>query len=214
MNPESPVRVLVVAAYPAVRAGLRAMLDGLEGISVDGEATAETLLSEPQAEADVVLIDIDDDMDDLTSAVGGLPSGTPVVFMAAAAESYEGALAGSPAPRALLLRDATGSEIAAAVKAVAAGLTVVNPAVAAATRTVLFSGWPAGADHENGQLTERELQVLRLLSDGNPNKTIALRLGISEHTVKFHVGAIMGKLGASSRTEAAILAARRGLLPL
>ena len=63
-------------------------------------------------------------------------------------------------------------------------------------------------------LTEREQEVLRLVALGLPNKGIALDLGISEHTVKFHVGSILGKLDAGSRTEAVMTAARRGLLAL
>ena len=62
------------------------------------------------------------------------------------------------------------------------------------------------------RLTARELAVLRLVAEGLPNKTIALRLGISEHTVKFHVNAILGKLGVASRTEAVVRATRLGLI--
>ena len=65
-----------------------------------------------------------------------------------------------------------------------------------------------------GDLTPREQEVLRLLADGLPNKSIAERLTVSEHTVKFHVASILGKLGAQSRTEAVVLATRSGLLPL
>jgi DNA-binding NarL/FixJ family response regulator len=64
------------------------------------------------------------------------------------------------------------------------------------------------------ELTPRELAALRLLAEGLPNKTIALRLGISEHTVKFHVNAILGKLGVASRTEAVVRATRLGLILL
>ena len=64
------------------------------------------------------------------------------------------------------------------------------------------------------ELTPREMQVLRLLAEGLPNKSIAQRLDISEHTVKFHVAAIMGKFGAQSRTEVVILATRHGLILL
>lgn len=66
----------------------------------------------------------------------------------------------------------------------------------------------------SGELTPREREVLALMAAGLPNKTIALRLGISEHTAKFHVGTVLAKLGAASRTEAVMTAARRGLLPL
>ncbi len=63
-------------------------------------------------------------------------------------------------------------------------------------------------------LTPRELQVLELVADGLPNKSIALRLGVSDETVKFHLGSVFGKLGASNRTDAVRLALRRGLIPL
>jgi DNA-binding NarL/FixJ family response regulator len=63
-------------------------------------------------------------------------------------------------------------------------------------------------------LTRRELQVLELLADGLPNKAIALRLDVSDETVKFHLGSIFGKLGASNRTDAVRLALRQGLVPL
>ena len=63
-------------------------------------------------------------------------------------------------------------------------------------------------------LTPRELQVLGLVADGLPNKAIAAALGVSDETVKFHLGAVFGKLGASNRTDAVRLALRRGLVPL
>jgi DNA-binding NarL/FixJ family response regulator len=96
------------------------------------------------------------------------------------------------------------------VRAVARGLVVADPAVG------LRGARPRAPidDGGIGQLTERELDVLRLLAAGLPNKGIALQLGISEHTVKFHVGSILSRLNAASRTEAVMLAARRGLLPL
>ncbi|MCC6386326.1 MAG: response regulator transcription factor [Dehalococcoidia bacterium] len=75
-------------------------------------------------------------------------------------------------------------------------------------------GTPAGTSDTGADLTAREREVLTLMAAGLPNKTIALRLGISEHTAKFHVGTVLAKLGAASRTEAVMTAARRGLLPL
>jgi two-component system, NarL family, nitrate/nitrite response regulator NarL len=63
-------------------------------------------------------------------------------------------------------------------------------------------------------LTTREREVLQLVAEGLPNKAIARELGISEHTAKFHVGSLLGKLGAASRTEAVTLATRRGILPV
>jgi DNA-binding NarL/FixJ family response regulator len=125
-------------------------------------------------------------------------------------------LAAAQAPRAWLLKQAPAEEIAAAVQAVAHGLLVMDPAVARATRAAAPASRLRAVPTEElaEPLTERELEVLHLLALGLPNKAIALRLGISEHTVKFHVGAILAKMGAAGRTEAVMVAARRGILPL
>jgi DNA-binding NarL/FixJ family response regulator len=111
--------------------------------------------------------------------------------------------------------DATAAELAAAVEAVAQGLVVVSLPLA---KRVLTRGSPvqaigggSGAGLEE-PLTEREMEVLELLSQGLSNKLIARELGISEHTVKFHVSSLYTKLGAASRTEAVHRGARLGLV--
>ena len=100
--------------------------------------------------------------------------------------------------------------LVAAVKALSVGLTVV-PSRFAETVLPTRSG---GASHEefSEPLTSREKEVLELLAEGLPNKVIAERLGISDHTVKFHVASILGKFGAASRTEAVTLAIRQGII--
>jgi DNA-binding NarL/FixJ family response regulator len=112
--------------------------------------------------------------------------------------------------RGLLLRDVDTVTLALALPAVARGLVVGDAALVSglfpARQPPLMS--PAEA------LTPREQEVLQLLAEGLPNKTIADRLHISEHTVKFHVNAILSKLGAQSRTEAVVRATRLGLLLL
>ncbi len=114
---------------------------------------------------------------------------------------------------ATLPRSAPPAEIAAAVKAVAAGLAVLPPALLPA----LLDG-DAVTEAANGPaaapLTPRELEVLAAMADGASNKAIARRLGISFHTAKFHVAAILAKLDADSRTEAVTKAAQRGLVML
>ncbi|MGZ3601233.1 MAG: response regulator transcription factor [Ktedonobacterales bacterium] len=116
-----------------------------------------------------------------------------------------------------LLRDATPDEIVPAITAVASGLITLDRRLAgdlfAASQRVAASAAerPATSDEP---LTARELEVLQLMAQGLPNKTIAVRLHISEHTAKFHVSAIMMKLGAASRTEAVTRGARLGLLIL
>ncbi len=121
---------------------------------------------------------------------------------------------------AALPRDATTEEIIAAISAVGSGLVVLDRRLAA---DLLAINEPKAIDMpvripadslSADALTARELEVLQLLAEGLPNKLIASRLRITEHTAKFHVSSIMLKLGAASRTEAVTLAARRGLLLL
>ena len=114
-----------------------------------------------------------------------------------------------------LPRYASAEEIVAAVTAAASGLTALDRGLALEAFAGLARGVRAEPVSEPTEpLTARERGVLQLLAQGIPNKQIAQRLTISEHTVKFHVSAIMTKLGAASRTEAVTTAARRGLLLL
>ncbi|MET0795510.1 MAG: response regulator transcription factor [Polyangiaceae bacterium] len=108
----------------------------------------------------------------------------------------------------VLLRSADGERLLVALRAVAAGLGVFEPALLRA----LLSARTASPD--GLLLTPREAEVLALMAEGLSNKLIADRLKISDHTAKFHVNSILNKLGAETRTEAVVLAARRGLLML
>jgi DNA-binding NarL/FixJ family response regulator len=116
--------------------------------------------------------------------------------------------------------EATAEALQAAVRGLAEGLAVLSPeilrqALEAANSPALAAG-PLGAEDElpGESLTEREKDVLLRLAQGLTNKQIALALGISEHTVKFHVSSIYTKLGVSNRTEAVRKGARRGWVPL
>jgi DNA-binding NarL/FixJ family response regulator len=109
--------------------------------------------------------------------------------------------------RAILAADAPGAEILAAIEAAAAGLAAIDP-------RDLESLLPASPQAVAGPLTARELEVLRMLAEGAANKNIAWKLGISEHTVKFHVAQILGKLNAGTRTEAVTLGIKKGLILL
>jgi DNA-binding NarL/FixJ family response regulator len=117
--------------------------------------------------------------------------------------------------RAVLPRNITSTEIAAAIEAVAAGLYVFHPAdidSIPALRPPQSETVPELGEPIVEHLTPREIEVLQLLSAGLGNKEIATRLNISEHTAKFHVASIMGKLGAATRTEAVTLGIRHGLV--
>jgi DNA-binding NarL/FixJ family response regulator len=135
----------------------------------------------------------------------------PSVLLFGSPGEFAGTEISGDTPRGFLLKEATASELAAAVEAVAQGLVVFDPALAAMV---------ANPPHERPLLLEgtvlsdRAIEVLTHVAAGLPNKGIARELGISEHTVKFHVGTILGKLGAASRTEAVTVAVRGGILPL
>lgn len=194
---ETPLlKVAVQAAYPSVRAGLRAMLAAAAGLELTFG------LDEP---ADVTVADLEEG-----ATEEEWPAGPAVLLVASPVEFAQMRITGDT-PRAYLLKEATADELAAAVTAVARGLVVFDPALA----TLI-----ANPRHEQPlllegtKLSDREVEVLGLVASGLPNKGIARELGISEHTVKFHVGTILGKLGAASRTEAVTLAVRSGVLPL
>jgi DNA-binding NarL/FixJ family response regulator len=165
------------------------------------EAGLRTLLhSHPGIEvveansADVVVIDGPEDG----------PEGVAMVRLVAADQPGPLPMPEGPGG-AILSRDVSEEALVAAIHAAAAGLLVTDPEV-----HVADAPRPAG----DLDLTPREMEVLRLLADGLPNKGIAYALGISDHTAKFHVGQILSKLDAGSRTEAVTVAIRRGMLPL
>jgi DNA-binding NarL/FixJ family response regulator len=205
-------RLLLVSPYPTVRAGLRALLGTMPDVEIVGEAHGVADLNGPwPGQPEIALVDAAGGM----AAVEAIEARAPeVAIILLGAERTIPARSWGAAPRGFLTSDATAEELATAVQAVAHGLTVIEPALMSS----LLSARPS-AQHEVGPggdepLTAREIEVLHLLAAGLPNKTIALRLGISEHTAKFHVSSVLGKLGAASRTEAVTTAARRGLLLL
>jgi DNA-binding NarL/FixJ family response regulator len=213
------IRTLVAAAFPTVRAGLAAVLRAESSIEVLGDAAGgEALLSlAASLQPDVVLVELETAADELAAAVWQLAEqsgGIGVVLLCDASESWtQDALRAGV--RGILARDAAAAEIAAAVTGAGLGLVVLN---AATVQAMLPSEQPSRlavpASESAEALTPREIEVLRHVSEGLGNKMISRRLGISEHTVKFHVGAIMSKLHAASRTEAVTIAARHGLILL
>lgn len=204
-NAES-IRTLIVARNPFARVGLSTLLAQQLGVQLVGESAPDADLSTQieRAQPNVLLWDLDWEADSAALAALGAESPPILALLSDAAfvsEAWAGGALG------LLPRSAEPARIAAALAAVVQHLTVLDPSLAAALL-------PARAPLLEEELTSREREVLSLLSEGLANKNIALRLGISENTVKFHVNAIMGKLGAQSRTEAVVRAARLGLIVL
>jgi DNA-binding NarL/FixJ family response regulator len=197
-------RVLIVAPSPALRAGLETLLAQHPELDVAGSFAdlggAEAL------RADVVLLAASG-----FGALNGVGIGAPVVLLASGSSAppltREGFDAGV---RAVLGPDASVQEIVAAIEAAAAGLAVMDPRELAPLLAV-----SAVSNHvEGGDLTAREVEVLRMIAEGDANKEIAWKLAISEHTVKFHVASILAKLDAGTRTEAVTIGLRKGLVLL
>lgn len=208
----SDLSIFIIAAYPSVRAGLRAILEQSPSVHVLAESASDRIDS--PAEPDAIVIDVDPDQPGLPAHLRDRYPNAALLLLLDSPAVY-GALTGAPFERAIavLLKEANADEIAAALQAAVNGLVVLDPEVARLSGTSA-NARPREDDDIIEPLTDREHQVLELLATGLPNKTIAMELGISEHTAKFHVGAIMSKLNAASRTEAVAIAARRGVLVL
>lgn len=209
-------RVLVLADSAVVRTGLQAMLreDGrFEPVLGDSSLT-HVLGRNAQKSAhaaDVVLAEVSGRCLTSLPAVADGAESVPLVLLTDELSRSELLRAVHMGARALLPRTASPGEILAAIEAAAAGLTAFGPD----EFDVLF---PAGngSDPDNElmleELSPREVEVLALMAQGLANKTIADRLNISEHTVKFHVSSILSKLAASSRTDAVTRGLKAGLL--
>jgi DNA-binding NarL/FixJ family response regulator len=146
-------------------------------------------------------------VDDLAD-VGGLAGVPPVLLLAEDVEAGYRALASGF--RGVLLRDSVVEEMLAGIRALAAGLAVVDPRILPLLQSPPAPGNAPAQPFE--ALSPREIEVLNLIARGYPNKSIALELGISEHTVKFHVGSVLAKLNAASRSEAVAIAISQGMV--
>ncbi len=205
------MRVLVAADSAVVRAGLEAVIAQAPSLSLAGRAEPETLAAQiREIEPDVVLLEQRHAAEDLLDPL--LTSGPVFVLLAHSDDAAATAASLRSGVRALLPHDATAPEIIAAIEAAAQGLVVLHPDMLASLQIAGPSRRPP-ADLD-ASLTPREIEVLRMLAEGLANKNIAFRLGISEHTVKFHITSIFAKLNASSRAEAVAIGMRRGLILL
>jgi DNA-binding NarL/FixJ family response regulator len=204
------LRILIVGDNPLARTGLAALLAGEAGIAVVGQVAGGDDLPEDLDlyKPDILVWDLGWEPSSALDHLADLKdSGPPVVALLT--ETDHAADAWNAGAVGLLLRDTDPEQLLAALDAVSQGLAVLDPQLAAALPR---SEPPTQPPAET--LTPRELEVLQLLAEGLPNKTIARQLSISEHTVKFHLNAIMSKLGAQSRTEAVVRATRLGLIIL
>jgi DNA-binding NarL/FixJ family response regulator len=195
------MRLAIAASSAVVRAGLEALAAGIPGAEVAGSFA--DLAGVEDLSVDVVLAALP--VEDLEPPADG--RAPPIVLLTGEAQPAWTAEALRLGVRAVLPRDASAAEVVAAVEAAANGLAVVDPRE---LETLVTSAAPAHAAAETSELTARELEVLRMMAEGAANKAIAWKLGISEHTAKFHVASILSKLNASTRTEAVTIGIRKG----
>jgi two-component system nitrate/nitrite response regulator NarL len=212
---EPPLRIIVIAADRLARAGLVSLLTTWPGFEVIARVpdSSQALEFLGTASADIVLWDlgwgslpdVEETADQLERI---LATGTPCMVLVD--DPADALVARAAGAGGLVSRQADFALLSAAIPAVARGLLVIDPALA----DVFLPGRDRPIESLPEPLTAREMEVLQLLADGLSNRAIGLRLEISEHTAKFHVTAIMAKLGAQSRTEAVVRATRLGLIYL
>ena len=211
------IRVLIAATSEIMCAGLEALLAGHPTLVAVGRWQGTAGLA-PQVEVrqpDVVLLELESPDDDTLAMLEALIADLHAPAFVVLTDDPYGTWAAEllrTGVQAILPRQAHASEIVTAIEAAAAGLVVLQRDTIESLLPLLSSAPRALPDASHQPLTPREIEVLRMLAEGLGNKTIAWRLGISEHTVKFHLGSIFSKLNASSRTEAVTLGIRQGLI--
>jgi DNA-binding NarL/FixJ family response regulator len=209
---ETPIKLLIVAADPLVRSSLAILFDDLEDCWVIMAVSPAMVLmnaasGSQQVEPNIILWDLGWETGDLGD-IDFQEFNLPVVSLVTDPDqSQEAWNAGA---RGILSREMESDNMLTAMKAVVKGLTVLDPTV---TATLLPSP-PRLPDELISAPTAREMEVLQFLAEGLTNRAIASQLGISEHTVKFHVNSILTKFEAQSRTEAVVIAMRLGYIIL
>ncbi len=217
-NGTGVISVLLAATSSVRRAALESIIASEPHLKLVGTITALTSLASHarDVQPDVILAELErPDPHFLTTfstvVTGSAPSAVMLVDDPELAWIARAIRLGV---RSILPRDATEEEIVSAIRAVHSGLALLDPEIAQelARHVRLKEAEPT---HEPlGDLTPREIEVLRMLADGIANRQMAARLGISEHTVKFHISSILDKLDASSRTEAVTMGIRMGIIAI
>ena len=212
-----PIRILIADDHAIVREGQRALIDVEPGMEVLGEAAdgVEAVEKARALEPDVILLDL------LMPRLGGVEAileiktrnpQARILVLTSFAEDDKVYAAIKAGALGYLLKDASPGEILAAIRDVASGHASMAPLIAHKLMSELqrTSNQPPTED----PLTEREVEILKLVAQGLPNLEIAERLVVSERTVRTHVSNILGKLHLANRTQAALYALREGLARL
>lgn len=227
------IRILLADDHPIVREGLRAVLETQPDFEVIGTQQQaangnEALRLALELQPDILLLDLEmpvmDGVETIrrlrqhfhqNNAQGQQKTGPRIIVFTAFDNDERIISALEAGADGYLLKGAPREDIFNAIRITMQGGSLLQPVVA--SKLLRHMGQHRGHSYEETlfeALTEREIEVLALLAQGMPNKEIAIRLTISERTAKFHVSSIMGKLGATNRTEAVSLAAQKGLITL
>ena len=209
MTQPNAIRVLVVDDHPVVRQGLVAMLEEAPDILVVGQAGngQEALVVFRQEQPDATLMDLRmpqmDGVAAITAICTEFPAARIIVLTTYEGDEdiYQGLRAGA---KGYLLKDAEPEELLSAIRAVQKGQKHIPPQVGAKLLERMTSP----------ELSDRELEVLQLITTGKSTQAISKALHITERTVNFHINHILSKLGVEDRTQAVIVALRRGIVSL
>jgi NarL family two-component system response regulator LiaR len=209
------IRVLLVDDHAVVREGLRNFLALQDGLEIVGEASEgnEAIEQAQRLEPDVILMDLVMPGLDGIGAMRQLRARSPasrVIVLTSFLEDERVLPAIQAGAAGYLLKNVAPAELARAIRAAHAGEAIIDPTAAARLVQAIADARPRIEEPE--RLTRRERDVLELIARGQSNKRIALELGISEKTVKTHVGHLLAKLGVTDRTQAALMAVEEGLV--
>jgi DNA-binding NarL/FixJ family response regulator len=212
----APIRVLIVDDHAVVRMGLKMFFNHQADIEVVGEAAdgSEGLAMARRLEPDVVLMDLLMPTMDGVTAIGRIKAERPeieIVTMTSFIEEEKVTAALEAGASGYVLKDAEAEEVAAAVRAAYAGEVHLDPAVARLLAQRMRAR-KSPDDKPAEPLTDREKDVIRLLGQGMSNKEIGSQLFITERTARTYVSNILGKLGLTSRTQAALYAVEHKLV--
>jgi NarL family two-component system response regulator LiaR len=210
------IRVLLVDDHAVVREGLRNFLALQDGLEIVGEASDgnEAIEQAQRLEPDVILMDLVMPGLDGIGAMRQLRARSPasrVIVLTSFLEDERVLPAIQAGAAGYLLKNVAPAELARAIRAAHAGEAIIDPTAAARLVQAIADDTRPRIE-EPERLTRRERDVLELIARGQSNKRIALALGISEKTVKTHVGHLLAKLGVTDRTQAALMAVEEGLV--
>ena len=206
------VRIAVAATSAVRRSGLESIIRGQPELHLAGSfgGVARLLSFARSTEVDVMVIDADTIRDLLLAP----RSDAAIVLLTEVSDARSVSRLLRSGVRAILSRESDPDHVLSAIYAAYDGMVLLSTPSAESLAGV-YGDRPLELDPElPEEITSRETEVLRMLAEGLVNKDIASRLGISEHTIKFHISSILDKLGASTRTEAVTLGIRLGLIPI